>query len=310
MTEPVSTVVPDSLAGERVDRAVALLTGLSRQQATDLVAAGGVEVAGEVVTVRSRRVRAGETLAIAATVAPDTSAQPDVSVPAPVVHVDDAVIVVDKPADLVVHPGAGTPGGTLVNGLVAAFPELARVGPDPQRPGIVHRLDRGTTGLLVVARTPAAYESLVAQLAGRTVERRYVALALGALETDRGMVDAAIGRHPRDPTKMAVTADGRPARTRYTVTERFPDPPSTLLECALETGRTHQIRVHLAAIGHPVAGDARYGGGRGRLALDRPFLHAHRLAFDHPQTGDRVAFESPLPQDLADVLAHLRRTDS
>ena len=220
------------------------------------------------------------------------------------VHADADVIVVDKPAGLVVHPGAGNEGGTLVNGLLHAFPELAAVG-DPARPGIVHRLDRGTSGLLVVARTPAAYDALVGQLSRREVERRYAALVWGVPESGAGLVDAPVGRSPRDPTRMAVVAGGRDARTRYEVRTAFERPASALLTCRLETGRTHQIRVHLAAIGHPVVGDATYGGARAALALDRPFLHAEQLAFDHPTTGARLSFASALPADLEAVLATL-----
>jgi 23S rRNA pseudouridine1911/1915/1917 synthase len=219
----------------------------------------------------------------------------------PVVAADEAVIVVDKPAGLVVHPGAGHRGGTMVHGLLARFPELAGVG-QPDRPGIVHRLDAGTSGLLMVARTPAAYDSLVAQLAARTVERRYLACVWGAVASDSGVVDAPIGRSGTDPTAMAVVAEGRPARTGYEVLARFDHPVvATLLECRLETGRTHQARVHLAAIGHPLVGDARYGGQRASLPADRPFLHAHRLGFDHPVSGRRCRYESPLPPDLENV---------
>jgi 23S rRNA pseudouridine1911/1915/1917 synthase len=224
----------------------------------------------------------------------------------PVVHVDDDVIVVDKPADLVVHPGSGNLDQTMVNGLLARFPELATVG-DPERPGIVHRLDRGTSGLLVVARTPEAYESLVDQLAERTVERRYRTLVWGHPASPRGVVDAPIGRSPKHPTKMAVTERGKPARTSYEVVRTFDRPVEVAeLECRLETGRTHQIRVHLSAIGHSVVGDDRYRGVRESLSCPRPFLHAERLGFAHPVTGDRLTFESPLPADLQAVLDRLR----
>jgi 23S rRNA pseudouridine1911/1915/1917 synthase len=256
------------------------------------------------VPVRSRRVAAGQWLEVAV---PERAAgggaalEPDPTVEVPVVAADEAVIVVDKPPGLVVHPGAGHATGTLVQGLLARFPELAEVG-EPERPGIVHRLDVGTSGLLVVARTPAAYRSLVDQLASHTVERRYLALVWGTVQSDAGLVDAPIGRAAADPTQMAVAAGGRPARTRYQVLERFTNPvEATLLECRLETGRTHQVRVHLAAIGHPVVGDARYGGQRESLPAERPFLHAHRLAFDHPTDGRRCRYESPLPPDLEDV---------
>ena len=220
--------------------------------------------------------------------------------------------MVDKPAGLVVHPGAGHRDGTLVNGLLARYPDLGHVagevGSDETRPGIVHRLDRGTSGLLVVARTSGAYRSLVDQLADRRVSRGYRALVLGTMDAEAGVVDAPIGRSVSSPTRMAVSRKGKEARTHYQVERRFGHPAAaTLLGVALETGRTHQIRVHLAAIGHPVAGDDVYGRGRSLAgsALTRPFLHAASLAFEHPSTGQRVAFESPLPEDLSLQLAAL-----
>jgi 23S rRNA pseudouridine1911/1915/1917 synthase len=220
-----------------------------------------------------------------------------------VVYADDAVAVVDKPAGLVVHPGAGHDGGTLVGGLLARFPDLADLVASgvcpPDRPGIVHRLDKGTSGLLVVARTEEAYRALVDQLATRTMERRYLALVVGNVAGDRGEVEAPIGRSSRTPTKMAVTAGGKPARTAYTVLERRSgERPTTLIELALQSGRTHQIRVHMAAIGHPVVGDARYGVADKRLGSGRFFLHAFKLGFIHPLTGERIEFTSPLSEDL------------
>ncbi len=222
------------------------------------------------------------------------------------------MVVVDKPAGLVVHPGAGHHAGTLVHGLVARFPDVAAlpalVGSEPDRPGIVHRLDRGTSGLMVVARTPAAYRSLVEQLSSRAVSRTYRALVLGTVEGESGVVDAPIGRSVSSPTRMAVSRTGKEARTRYRVEERFGLPvPTTLVRAALETGRTHQIRVHLAAIGHPVVGDETYGQGRTLpgATVTRPFLHAFELAFDHPTTGERMSWTSELPRDLADQLTAL-----
>jgi 23S rRNA pseudouridine1911/1915/1917 synthase len=204
-----------------------------------------------------------------------------------------------------VHPGAGNARGTMVAGLLARYPELAGVG-EPERPGIVHRLDKGTSGLLVVARTQDAYESLVEQLSSRSVERRYLTLVWGCPEPATGVVDAPIGRSRRDPTRMTVSATGREARTRYEVRERFTEPiVASLVECKLETGRTHQIRVHLAAIGRPVVGDPRYKGARASFKTPRMFLHAHTLAFDHPATGERVSFTAPLPADLQSVLDRL-----
>jgi 23S rRNA pseudouridine1911/1915/1917 synthase len=219
-------------------------------------------------------------------------------------HEDDDLIIVAKPAGLVVHPGAGHADGTLVNGLLARYPEIADVG-DPARPGIVHRLDRDTSGLLVVARSAAAYDGLVAMLADHDVERRYDALVWGVPESPRGVIDAPIGRSIRRPTRMSVREGGRSARTAYEVVDTFREPDVALLECRLETGRTHQIRVHLLAIGHPVVGDAAYGGQRPGLTLDRPFLHAGGLAFAHPVSGDPVAVEEPLAPELAALLETL-----
>ena len=308
---PVRFVVPDALDGERVDRVVAFVTGLPRADAANVVDGGGVRLGDRAVTSRSRRVAAGDDLEIAV---PEGRGGPegDPGVAVDVVSADDAVIVVDKPAGLVVHPGAGHAGGTLVNGLLARFPDLAgHDWPDPERPGIVHRLDKGTSGLLMVGRTPATLAALAAALKARTVERRYLALVWGTVEDAVGMVDAPIGRSPADPTRMAVRADGRRAVTGYEVVTRFADPrPATLVRCALETGRTHQIRVHLAAIGHPVVGDDRYlrrGTAVARdIGVTRPFLHAAVLGFDHPEDGGRRRFESALPADLASVLAALR----
>lgn len=306
---PRHETLPDGLDGERLDRVVAMVTGRSRAEVAELVADGAVRLDGRVVTKPSVRVRAGAELEV--DLPPDDdgpSVVADPTVPFTVVHADDDVIVVDKPAGVVVHPGAGNAGGTLVAGLVARYPELAAVG-DPERPGVVHRIDRGTSGLLLVARTEAAHADLVAQLAARTVERAYRALAWGRFASPTGLVDAAIGRSGRDPTRMAVSARGREARTRYEVLASWTDPQVTLLECRLETGRTHQIRVHLAAIGHPVVGDERYGGARSALPLDRPFLHAARVGFTHPATGERLRFDSDLPADLATVLDGLGPPD-
>lgn len=310
-------VVPEPLDGERVDRAVSLLAPCSRRDAAAAVAAGHVRVAGETVTKVSRRVVAGEHLRI--DVDPVAVGDPvvaDASVSFGVVHVDDDIIVVDKPAGLVVHPGPGHQGATLVHGLLSAFPDLdpasGGVVGEPDRPGLVHRLDRGTSGLLVVARTPAAYVSLVEQLQDHDVERVYTALVRGRPDHAHGVIDAPVGRSRRDPLRMTVAADGRPARTHFDVEHQFDVDDRdrrtdvALLTCRLETGRTHQIRVHLASIGHPVVGDPLYGGADRRPHAGRPFLHARRLSFVHPGTGKPVAFEVPLPADLGAVLRSLR----
>ncbi len=299
--------IPQSLDGERLDRVLCLIWDMARSEATGLISAGRVTLDGRAEPTRARRVAAGQELVVElpARVAA-TALAGEQGVDLPIVHVDDDVIVVDKPAGLVVHPGAGRSTGTLVQALLGRFPDMAGAG-NPARPGIVHRLDKGTSGLLVVARTPAAYVSLVGQLAARTVERRYLALVWGTVATDAGAVDAPVGRRSSDRTRMAVVAGGRPARTHYRVLARFTEPAElTMVECRLETGRTHQVRVHMAAIGHPLVGDGRYGGSRPVVTAVRPFLHASQLGFDHPGTGDHCRFESPLPPDLEAVLATLR----
>jgi 23S rRNA pseudouridine1911/1915/1917 synthase len=265
-----------------------------------------VRVDGHVAAAGKVRVTAGQEIAVDEDLVPASgtpAADPDVAVP--VVHEDADVVVVDKPAGLVVHPGHGNESGTLVNGLLARYPELAGVG-DPARPGIVHRLDRDTSGLLAVARTELAYDALVAALGRREVERIYLALAWGHPDAPRGVIDAPLGRSATRATRMAVNVDGREARTRYEVQRTFRDPvPCALLECHLETGRTHQIRVHLAAIGHPVIGDRDYGGVRSALTVPRPMLHAHRLGLRHPRSGEALTVSSPLPADMAGVLDRL-----
>ena len=300
-------VVPRALDGQRLDRVVAMIAGCSRSDAAALVDAGDVTIGGRAVTTRSHRVAEGDALEVAAA---DRSADEvlaaDPTVDVRLVYEDPDLLVVDKPAGLVVHPGAGQHSGTLVHGLLARYPEIRAVG-EPDRPGIVHRLDKDTSGLLLVARSQPAYDALVAMLAAHRVERRYRALVWGAVDSPTGMVDAPVGRSARDRTRMAVTLTGKDARTRYEVVRGFTNPVTvTELRCKLETGRTHQIRVHMASIGHPVVGDARYGGRRASLASPRPWLHAEHLALEHPVTGEPLAFDSPLPADLAAVLAELR----
>lgn len=303
---PEPLEVPAALAGVRVDRAVAFLTGFSRAEVQALVESGAVLVDGASVS-KSRRLTEGEVVEVVRGPARGGPPQAE-AIPVDVRYADTDVIVVSKPAGLVVHPGAGHDRGTLVNGLLDLFPDLAAVG-DPYRPGIVHRLDRDTSGLLVVARSQPAYERLVEQLARREVERSYLALAWGTFDAPRGVVDAPIGRSTARRTRMAVRDSGKEARTRYEVQETFPQPVATLLRCELESGRTHQIRVHLAAITHPVVGDALYGGRRPSIDLERPFLHAIGLAFAHPSSGERLHFDDPLPAELAGVLGGLRGTE-
>jgi 23S rRNA pseudouridine1911/1915/1917 synthase len=303
----VEVLVPPLLDGVRVDRALSMLTGCTRAASGAVIGAGAVSVDGAVVRKGAQLLEAGQrlhaTLPAGGKVA--LVAEPDVDVR--VVVEDPSFLVVDKPAGLVVHPGAGHHTGTLVAGLLASYPELVGLGTLPgaaaHRPGIVQRLDKGTSGLLVVARTAAAYASLGAQLQARSVLRRYVGLVEGDVVDDQGVIDAPIGRSQRTPTKMAVRAGGRPARTAYEVRTRFAAPPRTLLELRLESGRTHQIRVHVAAIGRPIVNDPRYGQHREpRLVEGRVFLHAAELGFEHPASGERVRVTSPLPEDLQSLL--------
>ncbi|MDO8363631.1 MAG: RluA family pseudouridine synthase [Actinomycetota bacterium] len=298
--------IPAALNGERLDRVVSLITQCSRSDAAALVAAGGASIDGEVQHSGKLRLREGQRVSVDETALPlPERPQADASVVFELVYSDDHLIVINKPAGLVVHPGAGNPDGTLVNGLLAVFPEIADVG-EPHRPGIVHRLDVGTSGLLAVARTQRAYHALVDALASRDVGRVYRALVWGHLANPVGVVDAPIGRDHRDPMRMSVVVDGKPARTRYRVLHEYRTPTEvSALECRLETGRTHQIRVHLSAIGHPVVGDGHYGGTRVAVSTPRPFLHAAALELLHPVTGEALEFHAPLPDDLAAVEAQL-----
>ncbi|MEI7592612.1 MAG: RluA family pseudouridine synthase [Actinomycetes bacterium] len=302
-------LIPATLAGQRIDRVVSMITGVSRAEVSALVADGKVMIDGDVVTSRSRHVVEGQRVEadladFMANANLAMTGEPDVSVN--VVYADDDLLVIDKPPGLVVHPGSGNLDGTLVQGLLARYPEIADVG-DPDRPGIVHRLDKGTSGLLLVARSPGAYVALSAQLKAHEVERRYLTLVWGQLDALNGMIDAPIGRSAREPTRMTVSAKGKEARTRYEVIATFSDPVEvSLLECRLETGRTHQIRVHLRAIDHPVVGDVRYGGSKPSFPVDRPWLHAAALRLAHPISGEPLAFDSELPADLRSGLEKLR----
>ncbi len=291
---------------QRLDRRVADEVGCSRTLAHELVVEGKVEVDGRVERRPSAKVGEDARIVVDHEPAVDEGLAADASVEVPLVHQDEHLYVVDKPAGLVVHPGSG--GGdepTLVHGLLALDPSIAGVGPDPERPGIVHRLDRGTSGLMVVARTDEAHTALSARIAARQVAREYVTLVEGTVPEATGRIEAPIGRDPQRPTLQAVVPDGRSAATDFEVDERYAEPEAvSLLAVRLETGRTHQIRVHLAAIDHPVVGDRAYGSRSG-LPLDRPFLHSRRLAFEHPVTDEPLSFEAPLPEDLQAVLALL-----
>jgi 23S rRNA pseudouridine1911/1915/1917 synthase len=301
-------VVPAAAAGERIDQALAaLLPAHSRSRLQQWIRDGRVLVDGR--TVRSaERVWGGEQLDVSPGTDPQQAAAQPEAIPLQVVHEDDAVIVLDKPAGLVVHPGSGNWQGTLLNALLHHYPSIEAL----PRAGIVHRLDKDTSGLMMVARTLTAHTALVRALAARDVERIYRAIVLGR-PAPAGEVDRPVGRHPVNRVRMAVVPGGRPALTRFRVVETLAG--AALVECRLATGRTHQIRVHMEAIGHPVLGDPVYAPKAGRLtpplaaastALGRQALHAIELAFAHPVTGAPLRFHSPLPPDIQAALDALR----
>ena len=306
MSELRTVMVPDGLDGERVDAAIARMLGFSRTKAADLVEAGDVLLDNEVPD-KSTRVRGGALL--------------EVTIPAPaapvrivaetvegllVLHDDDDVIVVDKPVGVAAHPSPGWTGPTVIGGLAGLGYRISTSGA-AERQGVVHRLDVGTTGVMVVAKSERAYTALKHQFKVRSVDKVYHALVQGHPDPSSGTIDAPIDRHPTSDWKWAVVQGGKPSVTHYDTLEAFPH--ASLLEVHLETGRTHQIRVHMSALRHPCVGDATYGADptlTKRLGLSRQWLHARRLAFDHPSTGARVAFESAYPADLAAALEIIR----
>ncbi len=310
MSEIVRMDVPEGADGSRADRFVADAAGFSRAYVQRLIADGRLTSGG--ARVRSRDpVRPGQVLELDVPEVTSAELQPD-DIPLEVVYRDDDVIVIDKPAGLVTHPAPGHERGTLVNALLALDAGeggLATTG-GAERPGIVHRLDRDTSGLIIVARNDAAQVSLQAQLKARRVRKTYLALVGGVVNAQLGRIEKPIGRDPRNRMRQAVTAEGKPATTGYRVRERFAE--WTLLELDLITGRTHQIRVHLASIGHAVAGDTVYATGavrRGPDRLERLFLHAWKLEFLSPGSGRLVRCEAPLPDELESVLERLRASD-
>ena len=284
----------------RLDRYLAgQLRDLTRSRLHGLIGDGFVLVNGR-ATKPAQQVRAGDVVDVTVPKPREVSMAAE-DIPVPLVYQDDDIVVVDKPSGLAVHPGPGHPSGTLVNALLARCPGIEGVGGEI-RPGIVHRLDKDTSGLMVVAKNDAAHHHLSESLKNREVRKEYLALVEGELAEEEGVIDRPIGRHPRNRKKMAVVDDGREARTRYRVLERLER--TTLVELSLETGRTHQIRVHLAHLGHPLVGDGVYGRGYG--SLGRQFLHAYRLGFEHPSSGDFLEFQSDLPEDLRRVLEGMR----
>lgn len=298
---PYRIAVPEDCAGLRLDQALArLLPQYSRARLAAWIREGRVSVDGRKPAPRDR-LHGGERLEVQPALSPEETAFRPETMPLDIMHEDDTLIVINKPPGLVVHPGSGNWQGTLLNALLAHAPQLAAV----PRAGIVHRLDKDTSGLLVIAKTLTAQTDLVRQLQARSMSREYVAVVHGKVARG-GKVDAAIGRDPRHRTRMAVLASGKPAVTHYAVVERLPR--ATVLSCRLETGRTHQIRVHLQKLGHPIWGDPVYGPRHAPAAprFPRQALHAEKLALIHPQTGDTVHWQAPLPSDMRQLIAELR----
>lgn len=302
-------------AGERLDTFLAAqIEGWSRSRLQRLIEDADVLVNGQIVKP-SCKLHANDEIEVELTPLPSTQFVAE-DIPIEVVHEDEDLIVVNKPAGMVVHPAAGVASGTLANALAFHFQKLSSTGGEA-RPGIVHRLDKGTSGLLVVAKTESAHEDLADQFRTREVSKSYVALVHGQVERDTGRIDQPIARDPRHRTRMAIVRGGRPALSIYHVSERFDR--FTRLDVELKTGRTHQIRVHLASMKHPVVGDEVYGSGRDKTVADpklrseiaklgRQFLHAERLGFRHPRTKEQILFRAPAPTELQNFLAGLRST--
>ncbi|NLY52720.1 MAG: RluA family pseudouridine synthase [Firmicutes bacterium] len=297
-------VVEEKEGGSRLDRYLTeKVEGRSRSYLRKLIDQGLVLVNGRQVKA-GYSITAGDKVRVEIPPPQPIEVVPE-SIPLDILYEDQDIIVINKPPGMVVHPAAGNYQGTLVNALLAHCRDLSGIG-GKLRPGIVHRLDKDTSGVLVAVKNDHAHKSLAAQLKRRTVERWYLALAKGNFRADQGVIDAPIGRHPVKRKQMAVVENGRPARTWYYVRERFDQ--CTLVECRLETGRTHQIRVHLSHIHHPLVGDQVYGGRQNHLGMTRQALHAYHLGFHHPRTGELLSFSVPLPPDMADIIDKLRRS--
>jgi len=296
--------VPAGLVGERIDSALARMLGLSRARVSSLVDQGAVRISGEPVA-KSRRLAADEWIEVA-DLDPVPPVQQEPVEPLPILWDDDDIVVVDKPVGMAAHPSPGWHGPTVTGSLTTAGHGLARSGA-AEREGVVHRLDVGTTGAMVVAKTPEAYSSLKRQFKERKVDKEYHAIVHGLLDPLEGTIDAPIDRHPSKDYKWAVVAGGRPSVTHYSTLEAWPR--ASLVEVHLETGRTHQIRVHMAAMRHPCVGDTTYGADpslAAALGLTRQWLHARRLGFDHPRTGERIGVQSQYPGDLEQAMDRLR----
>ncbi len=307
----LTQTVKDSQLGQRLDQAVAeLFADFSRSRLKEWLLDGKIAVDGQVVTKPRTKVMGGEVITVQAELEDEVRWEPQ-DIPLDIVFEDDDIIVINKPRDFVVHPGAGTPDGTVLNALLFHYPPIAEV----PRAGIVHRLDKDTTGLMVVAKNVPVQTRLVRELQKRNITREYEAIAIGKM-TAGGMIDKPIGRHPTKRTLMAVSPMGKPAVTHYRVAEHFRE--HTRIRLRLETGRTHQIRVHMAYLQHPLLGDTAYGG-RARIPkgatqeltdmirnFDRQALHAVMLKFNHPTTGEEVQFHAPVPDDMVAMTEALR----
>ena len=293
-------VTPDAGGGGRLDVFLAdKLPGLSRAQVQKVIGGGGVRV-GSFARKAGYKLKTGDRVAVEYEVPPPEEGLRPENIPLKVIYQDADIIVIDKPPGLVVHPGAAHPSGTLANALIHHFPEVALIGCE-ERPGIVHRLDKDTSGVMVVARTPRAFESLVGQFEKRVVWKTYIGLAWGRVSAAEGKFSWPLGRHPKEGQKISVhTRSPKKAETFFQVQRTFAD--TTLLEIRPVTGRTHQIRVHMATAGHPIVGDPIYGRKKEPREFPRIFLHAQTLSFIHPGTGERLTFASPLPPDLEAVI--------
>ena len=310
---PLPLLVPAEAENQRLDLFLtSLFSETSRSAIQRAISGGDITINGKIVKP-SHRIRADEKIAGEIPAAPVIDAVPEY-IPLDIVYEDEEIIVINKPAGMVTHPGAGATSGTLANGLVYYFNQISHQPPrrgGSSRPGIVHRLDVGTSGLIVVAKTDRAHLNLAEQFESRTIAKSYVAMVYGVVKEDSGKIEAPIGRDPRSRVKMSVTRNGRVALTLYRAVKRFDE--FTLLDLEIKTGRTHQIRVHLAHIKHPVVADPTYDAGRANsiknaklraavARLDRPFLHAARLGFSHPSSGEKMEFAAPLPRELSDFL--------
>ncbi|OFI47733.1 pseudouridine synthase [Floricoccus penangensis] len=288
-------------AGSRLDKAMADLTKYSRTVTNELIKDGQVTVNGNIAKAKYK-VQEGDVIEFTEPVEEVLEYLPE-DLSLDIIYEDDDVAVVNKPQGMVVHPSAGHTSGTLVNGLMHQIKNLSGIN-GVIRPGIVHRIDKDTSGLLMVAKNDLAHEKLAEQLKAKTSKRRYLAIVHGNLPSDKGMIEAPIGRNPKDRKSQAVIASGKPAVTRFEVIERFDD--YTLISLELETGRTHQIRVHMAYIGHPVAGDPLYGPRKTLTPNEGQFLHAEVLGFEHPTTGEWIEFTAPAPEVFQKAIEKLR----